>query len=433
MKAALPIALAALCLIQPPAALAQTQMEAGAQAEQSMLESRADDVVAVLNGELPAADVFSANFLAAVSEQQLEIMNAQLSAQFGPLLAVESVDPVSSTGARVAFRFERATGSGGMEIGAAPPFLIEGLRLSSFAAIDDDAAKIAADLDDLPGQVSVYFGPLEGGEPLFARDVATAYPIGSTFKLYVLSALARSIAAGERAWSDVVPLSVASLPSGRLHNWPQGTPITLQSLATMMIAASDNTATDQLIAVLGRAAVEAELRASGHGDPDATLPFLTTLEMFALKTRTKRGAAYAEASEDEQQELIEALAAELNGTPERTGITRWSEARLIEEVEWFADMDDLRRILARLAELEDPVARQIMAVNQSFPGAIARKWDYIGYKGGSEPGVLNFTWLLRDKQGAWQMLAMSWKDESNSLDEQSFQLFAQRIIALPRD
>src|SRR3546814_11025722 len=50
-----------------------------------------------------------------------------------------------------------------------------------------------------------------------------------------------------------------------------------------MISVSDNGATDTLIHLLGRDAIEARMRAAGHSDPSRNIPFLTTVEAFALK------------------------------------------------------------------------------------------------------------------------------------------------------
>ncbi len=48
-----------------------------------------------------------------------------------------------------------------------------------------------------------------------AHEAARPLAIGSTFKLFLLAELSRSIHAGERKWTDVVPLDRRSLPS---HN-----------------------------------------------------------------------------------------------------------------------------------------------------------------------------------------------------------------------
>jgi hypothetical protein len=103
------------------------------------------------------------------------------------------------------------------------------------------------------------------------------------FKLFILAELDRQVRAGERRWSDVAPLSRKSLPSGMLQDWPEGAPLTLHSLAALMISQSDNSASDTLLHLLGREKVEALLPALGLRNPAANRPFLSTLEAFALK------------------------------------------------------------------------------------------------------------------------------------------------------
>lgn len=73
-----------------------------------------------------------------------------------------------------------------------------------------------------------------------------------------------------------------------------------------------------------------------------------------------------------------------------------------------------------------------MAINPSATPAIKANWDYIGFKGGSEPGVLNLTWLLRDKAGAWHVLTLGWNNPAASLDQGALEGIAQRILLLPR-
>ena len=47
----------------------------------------------------------------------------------------------------------------------------------------------------------------------------------------------------------------------------------------------------------------------------------------------------------------------------------------------------------------DPVALGILGVNTAIgEEAAAQGWAYVGYKGGSEPGVVNMSWLLRDSR-----------------------------------
>ena len=80
--------------------------------------------------------------------------------------------------------------------------------------------------------------------------------MGSAFKLGVLKALKEQIAGGRHSWDEVAELTAPdlSLPSGIIQGWPMGAPLTLHSLAALMISISDNTATDVLMRVVGRAA-----------------------------------------------------------------------------------------------------------------------------------------------------------------------------------
>lgn len=419
----------ALALAAVPAELAAQVPETGEDAAPGSLEASAEGIVAVFRGEKAPAEIYSPAFLAAVPEAQLEALHQQLVAQFGALQGVAGVEPQGANKAIVSLRFERAIARGSMQLDAEG--LVAGLLINQFEPIDDSAAKIAADIAALPGETSVYYAPLaEGTEPIVAVNADEQFAIGSTFKLYVLSALARQIAAGEHSWDKVVPLSTHSLPSGVMQNWPEGAPVTLHTLATLMISISDNTATDQLIKIVGRDAVAEELRASGHSAPATTLPFLTTLELFGLKGDLARGRAYAAAGEKEQARLIEAFATEIAGDPDKIVKPTFTRPTAIDSLEWFASGRDLAGLLRRIVELDDPTAREIMAVTPAVTEPKRADWSYIGYKGGSEPGVLNLTWLLRDKADEWRILTMSWNNPDAPVEPAAFELIAQRILSL---
>ena len=57
-------------------------------------------------------------------------------------------------------------------------------------------------------------------------------------------------------------------------------------------------------------------------------------------------------------------------------------------------------------------ALEILAINSGVP-IMKNEFDYIGFKGGSEPGVLNFTWLLRTKKGEHYALSMGWNNPAD--------------------
>jgi len=399
------------------------------QSQEDRLDSRAADVVALIKGEGDAADVFSDGFLAQVSAEQFAKVSQQLTAQLGPIVGVESVEPTGSDSAKITLRFENALAGGPMTLQSTAPYKITGLLLNDIKPVASGPESISADMADLPGSKAAWFGPLDG-EPIFAYgDMAQPFAIGSTFKLYVLAALARAVDEGRLAWDDVVSLDAKSFPSGVLQTWPDGAPVTLQTAATLMISISDNTATDLVMRTVGREAIEAELRATGHANLAKTLPFLTTRELFVIKSGD-RGAEYAAADEAQRRAMLATLDREdidearfmetfTSGTPV-----------LIEDIEWFASMADQRALMRELAALPGDTARQIMAVNTGLDDSDTAAWDYVGFKGGSEEGVLNMSWLLRDDAGRWYMLAISQNDPAAPVGTTGLLLLAKRILSL---
>jgi len=397
-----------------------------AASEQTALEMRSEQIVLFFNGEIEAEDVFTEGFLAAVPTELLVATVDQWTAEHGAAMSVEGLNPVNDTRAGLDIRMERAVARGGIAIDPTDENRVSELVFRTFDTIDDSADKISASLADLPGDVSVWFGPLDGGAPTISVNSDAQMPLGSTFKLYVLAALARDVAQGERSWDDVVTLDVTSFPSGMMQDWPQGSPVTLQTLASLMISISDNTATDQLIAVLGREAVFQTLVESGHSDPARNNPFMTTRELFLLKGGpSARLDTYAGGDADLRAEIL----AQIEDTPVTLSEIggAFADGPKAINVEWFGNSGDLVNLFRFMRETADPLAFDIMGINPSMLPATRELWAYSGYKGGSEPGVLNLTWLLTDDDGRDYALVMSWSNPDANLAPNILEGIAQRI------
>lgn len=392
---------------------------------------RAQDAVDALKGAKPLTDVFAPDFLAAIPEAQVKALLVQLESQGGPLTGVDEVTDGGGGAGTFLLRFERASGPAQIQLESSAPFRIRGFRITGLTMLDDGPAKIVADFAALPGNAAFGLFRLgeEGPQAVLTIAPARQLAIGSAFKLYVLSALAREVAAGKRRWSDVVPLSASSLPSGTMQNWPKGAPVTLHTLASMMISISDNTATDTLIELLGRDVVEAELRASGHQQPQLNAPFLSTREVFLLKSAPDGELyTYAHGGEQERREMIAAMAGQ---QPTAQGLqAAYTSGPRALDVEWFGSAEDLALIMDRLRRMEDKAALSILSINHALGPSGTEPWAYAGFKGGSEPGVLNLTWLLQDKSGRWFVLAMSWNNPAAEVDAPAFTLLAQRLRVL---
>jgi hypothetical protein len=108
----------------------------------------------------------------------------------------------------------------------------------------------------------------------------------------------------------------------------------------------------------------------------------------------------------------------------------------VDRIEWFASPADLCRVmdwLRRNTEAGKPAAplREIMAINPgSGLNVSPERWAYIGYKGGSEPGVLSMTYLLQSKSGQWYAMSIAWNNTQAPLDNAKVFALVQRALQI---
>jgi hypothetical protein len=248
--------------------------------------------------------------------------------------------------------------------------------------------------------------------------------LGSTFKLYVLDALAAQIEAGKHGWEESVAIDdrYRSLPSGRMREEAAGKTFPARYFAEQMISVSDNTAADHVIALVGRAAVESAVKATGHAAPSLLAPFLTTREMFALKLLASPGerSAYLSADVPHRRKLLDGYD-KRDPAEMMAHVPAFRAPVMIDSLEWFASPEDLCKVTADLHERAGAAATApvgaILSVNPGIPDE-KKQYKYIGFKGGSEPGVLNMTYLLqRARDGKWLFLTVGFNDTSAPIDD----------------
>jgi len=256
-------------------------------------------------------------------------------------------------------------------------------------------------------------------DPIRSNNADRVMPLGSTFKLYVLEAVAHSVNEGHLAWDDALAVDDAlrSLPSGVMQDLPTGFEVPIREAAEQMIAISDNTATDHLIARVGRDEVERAVARAGHHAPHLMTPFLMTRDLFYLKlgAEVEVRARFSQGSVDERREIL----ASDYALPSIASARWWLLPVEIERIEWFASSEDICRLYARLAEMADAdSASPIMDILSINPGVRfdPSHWPYIGYKGGSEPGVLHFAWFLQDPSGRSFVYVMAFMNTERPVD-----------------
>lgn len=391
-----------------------------------LLQARIDTLVPILDGTGDYDAYFAPVFREAVPKAQFDAVSTQLKAALGRPLRIASVAPTSARSATLTVAFERGTATMDIAIEAEAPHRVAGLLVKATATADDSFARLDADFGRLPGRTAfgVYALDEASPRPIAARNDALALPLGSAFKLWILAEAARQVKAGTRNWRDVVPLGQPSLPSGITQSWPAGAPMTLHSLAALMISISDNTATDTMLNLLGRERVEA--MAVAHGADPRSLPILSTREAFALKAAPARALAWAGGDLAARRRILADPAVRQAQIDPAVFNDKPLHA---DTVEWFASPRAMAGLMKTLADA-DAETRAILAITPGTDTATAARFGYIGFKGGSEPGVIAASFLLRTKTGRPLAAFAAWNRADADTLRLTFLSLVNRMLAL---
>lgn len=288
--------------------------------------------------------------------------------------------------------------------------------------ISQDNLKEVLDLfQKLEGKVSVCL--LKNNEDeIIAIKADEELAVGSTFKLFILKALADEVSEGKRHWHDIVKINrqSKSFPSGILHDWPEGTSLTLESMAALMISLSDNTATDHLFNLLGREEMSRVF-------PQKCKPAFNTMDMFRLKLFfPDSGKEFVGANQEQKAEILSRLS-KINreDIASAAKIFDWSEPKMIDSLEWFISTRQLCQTIFSLRE------SSLIAINPANGLVDAKDWEKAGFKGGSEPGVLNYTWVLQPKNDSdFYCLSCTINNSEKAINNSDFDLAVSRLLKL---
>lgn len=399
-------------------------------------EARVGELMGILAGTGDYDGFFTAAFRAQIPKAQFQAINAQLTQANGPALRIEGFEASDAYSGVVRVAYRDAVAMIGIRVTSEAPHQVSEMRILGFSSPETSIDQVASAIQALHGATGFAVARLGAGAPVLlkAHNAEQAFAVGSAFKLVILAELVRATNAGERGWDDLVTLDGAPLPGGGYNLKPKGTQVSLRELATQMISISDNSATDILLATLGREKVEAMLPVLGVVDPKRNVPFLGTLEAFKLKyvqggVYAKRYAPLDVAGKrallsGEVAAIPLVLVAPPPGPP---------KPALIDQVEWFFTPADLVRMLDWLRRSsEGPKGADVRAVLSKNPaiGPAAAKWQWVGYKGGSEPGVMHMSLLLQAKGGDWYVVTGSWNDTAQPVAEGRFAALISRAAEL---
>ncbi len=383
-------------------------------------------VVEVLNngGKLTETEIrarFDESFLGAVPPAQIAEMFQGMAGQFGKTSVVEQ----KKEGETLVVILDTRAGKlrSMIALTKSEPKQIAGLLFKpTEGPVPASYEEALTWLKEAGQESQFFFGEIKTGRcvPRHEHNARAVMPIGSSFKLWVLLALAQKLGQSGASWEQPLAITKANqtLPGGVLQNEPEGTTLPLRHFAANMIAISDNTATDHLIDFVGRDEVERALRSTRHSAVKRNLPFLKARELFALKLSAtpEELARFRHAKLVGKREMLVELS---QREPKLADAESWDKPRHL-DLEWFASARDVCSVYASLAKAgnfdENSEVLKILSIN---PGAEFDKdsFSYVGYKGGSEPGVGHMAWLLK-RDSRWFVLVVAAKDDQRAIDYQ---------------
>ena len=351
--------------------------------------------------EGPASVSYSRQFETAVPLSSMQQLLVQLTMQLGNFKQVEG----TSNPYKVVF--EQGTVTAYISLDGQGN--VAGLQLTEVISSRLTLADCVKQITDLDAETAVLIR--KNGQALVSLQADVPLAVGSAFKLGILAALDDAVRAKRMQWGQSVMLeeSYKSLPTGILQDWPVGSRITIETLATLMISQSDNTAADALLSLVSRQEVDRYLTHSK--------PTLSTAEMFTLKNPDNSDilARFRASSAGERLSLLgELKARKLPKT------SLFSGDPVAIDVEWFMTVSELADLIERLETLD------LMTVNAGL--ATKEHWQRVAYKGGSEPGVLNLTTFLIDEHMNRYTVVVTVNNNEKPLDEKKIMESYQAIL-----
>lgn len=284
--------------------------------------------------------------------------------------------------------------------------MVDRLDVSLRPPVIDEWADVDAELTKSGARYSYQVSKVVANrcDVVAGTNTELSLPLASIFKLYVLLAVADAVKAGTLEWTDTLTITkrAKAVGSAGLEELPPGARVSVRTAAQQMISASDNMATDLLIARLGPGAVERALVAAGHHDPGSMTPFPTMHEMFSVGWgRPDLREQWQQAVEQGKPQARAQLLKQTNSRPYEPDPQRTHTPASNFGAEWYGSAADICRVHIALQAAAVGEAAPVKDILAAIPGIDLdrSKWDYIGAKGGNLPGDLTFSWYAVDHTG----------------------------------
>ncbi len=292
----------------------------------------------------------------------------------------------------------------------------------------------------LAAQTGIFVGRINSANQcasMQSSNQTSLFNTASIFKTWVLGGVARAVQNEQLAAGNSVVLDGTKNVAGSvITGAPIGTVFNVGDLTTMMMGNSDNTATDIMHSLAGRAVVDQIFTDFNMAQPTVMTPLLGISEQFHFiynVTPTNR-AAYLAGTESFQQNFLQT---DLIPRGRFVGGTLIDNA-LLNTATWKATPVDICNAMAALRRFPQK-STSLRLIDRAFGSQVAQpfvrnQWDRAWYKGGSLASsatnfhVLTHAWLLEDQgRDPFVLIAMA-NDPAGNILRDSTQFQIQSVL-----
>ncbi|MBK23193.1 MAG: hypothetical protein CME70_04230 [Halobacteriovorax sp.] len=285
---------------------------------------------------------------------------------------------------------------------------IRGLWFGNATSYGEKLSTVVDELKKLPGKTSLTY--LKNGKAeILSHNPDLPLAIELSSSLFLLKLLSQKVDKTKLNWNSSLKLNskFKSVPGGRLYDWPTKAPVTVQTLATMLMAYSDETAFDHVFNLVGRKNLE---KASPRNRP-----FLKTLDYHKL--RGDKVLGFSKKKIKEKREILNTL--EKKSIEELSTV---SDSFEIDSIGWFGTTKELCQIIHSLRN--EPYA----GVN---PGLAQRGgWKAAAFKMGRAPGIIQYTQLVVPKSSKDSFcVSITWNNPGDEMEPSKIDSILSRILS----
>ncbi len=294
-------------------------------------------------------------------------------------------------------------------------------------AVPTTWAEVDDALGGLPGfssLIAAEVAPDSSSTTVHDRTPNAIAAIGSASTLYVLGIVTDRVAGGDLGWDD--PLTITD-----------GSTISVSGAALLMMAESDQTATDLLIAAVGRDQVEGLAPSMGLGEDSQarTLPWLTTREHSILTSEANSRIAdrYAAGDINVRRQVLADLSDEVlpdDALPDDAGAQPVME---LDTIGWFASAAELGKAQVWIDSQRGlPGQEPLEQILTAEPGATLDPavWTKFSYAGEVRPDIASVSWLLQRADGRRFVVAIVANDSQRQIDPAVVGAIAEGVIKI---